>query len=106
MISMRRSLLVGAAALLAQFAVAQGGLAADKFAGLDMAPTKVGTIAELKDIKEFCGTKKIRVALSDGYGENSWRKITRAEFEDEASKCPNITEVRYTNGQANPTNKI
>jgi ribose transport system substrate-binding protein len=95
------------ATILLQLATCQSGFAQDaKFAGIDVAPTKVGAISDMKDIKEFCGTKKIKVALSDGYGENSWRKITRAEFEDEASKCPNITEVRYTNGQGNPQKQI
>ena len=77
-----------------------------QFGAIDVAPEKVGTIADLKDMKDFCGTKPIKVALSDGWGENGWRKITRAEFEDEAAKCPNITEVRYTNGQGNPQKQI
>ena len=103
-----RSLIgASAAAALSALAMNQCAFAQEfKFANIDVAPTKVGVIADMKDMKEFCGTKKIRVALSDGYGENSWRKITRAEFEDEASKCPNITEVRYTNGQGNPQKQI
>lgn len=106
MSSFGKSWLAGGAALLTLALYAQGSFAADKFAGIDVAPAKVGEISELKDIKAFCGAKKIKVALSDGYGENSWRKITRAEFEDEASKCPNITEVRYTDGQGNPQKQI
>lgn len=77
-----------------------------KFAGVDVAPDKTGTMAELQDMTAFCGTKPMKVALSDGWGENGWRKIVRAEFEDEAAKCPNITEVRYTNGQGNPQKQI
>ena len=98
--------LIGTVSGAALTLLASTGWAESKFANIDVAPTKVGTIADMKDIKEFCGTKPIKVALSDGYGENSWRKITRAEFEDEASKCPNITEVRYTNGQGNPQKQI
>lgn len=67
----------------------------------NLAKDKVGTPADMQDIAKFCGTKKIKVALADGYGANSWRKITRAEFEAEAKKCPNITEVRYTDAQGN-----
>ncbi len=77
-----------------------------QFATLDMAPTKAGTMADLQDMKNFCGTKPIKVALSDGWGANGWRKITRAEFEDEAAKCPNIVETRYTNGEGNPQKQI
>jgi ribose transport system substrate-binding protein len=105
--SIERSLIatVSAAAVLL-LATSVAALAEDKFANIDVAPTKVGTVEDLKDMKEFCGTKPIKVALSDGWGANGWRKITRAEFEDEASKCPNITETRYTNGEGNPQKQI
>ena len=73
--------------------------AQSKFAGLDMAPDKIGGIQDMQDMSKFCGTKKIKVAFSDGWGGNYWRQITRREFEDEAKKCPNITEVRYTDGE-------
>jgi ribose transport system substrate-binding protein len=67
---------------------------------------KEGTQADLTTIASLCGTKKIKVALADGFGGNSWRKITRAEFEDEAKKCPNITDVLYTDAQNNPQKAI
>ena len=57
-------------------------------------------------MSKFCGTKPIKVALSDGWGGNYWRHITRAEFEDEASKCKNITETRYTDGEFKPEKQI
>lgn len=42
------------------------------------------------DITGLCGTDPIRVALVDGYGGDTWRKITYAELQDEASKCENV----------------
>ncbi|MBO9112648.1 MULTISPECIES: substrate-binding domain-containing protein [Rhizobium/Agrobacterium group] len=48
------------------------------------------------DITKLCGTKQLRVALVDGYGGNSWRRTALAELKDEAAKCPNITDVQYT----------
>lgn len=78
---------------------ASSASAQDKFSGLDMAPDKIGGIEDMKDITAYCGTKPIKVAYSDGWGGNYWRQITRREFEDEAKKCPNITEVRYTDGE-------
>ncbi|MEO8667245.1 MAG: substrate-binding domain-containing protein [Bauldia sp.] len=90
--------------LLAAFAAglfAYPAVAADKFAGVDLSPTKVGPQSDLQDISKYCGTKPMKVALSDGFGNNSWRKITRAEFENEAKKCPNITEIKYTDAQGN-----
>ncbi len=43
------------------------------------------------DITQLCGSDPIRIALIDGYGGDTWRKITYAELQDEASKCPNLT---------------
>jgi ribose transport system substrate-binding protein len=48
------------------------------------------------DIKPMCGSKPTVVALADGFGGNTWRKTALAELKDEASKCPNITKVLYT----------
>jgi ribose transport system substrate-binding protein len=48
------------------------------------------------DIASLCGTKPAKVALIDGYGGNTWRKISQAEMRNEAAKCPNITAVDYT----------
>ncbi len=80
-------------------------IAAPAFAE-DLAPTKVGKESEFQDISKFCGTKKLRVALSDGWGGNTWRKTTRAELEAEAKKCPNIAEVAYTDAGGNPDQQI
>lgn len=66
----------------------------------------VGPTKEPFDITKLCGTQKFKVGLADGFGGNSWRKITRAELEAEAKKCPNITGVVYTDGQANPQKSI
>ena len=79
---------------------------ATKFAGLNMAPGKIGGVSELLPMSQFCGTKKIKVAQSDGWGGNYWRHIARREFADEAKKCPNITEVRYTDAEGNPQKQI
>jgi ribose transport system substrate-binding protein len=47
------------------------------------------------DIAKMCGAKPLRVALIDGHGGDTWRKISLAEFRDEAAKCANIKEVIY-----------
>jgi ribose transport system substrate-binding protein len=61
-------------------------------AGAETAPPPVPGA----DIKPMCGTKPTVIALADGFGGNTWRKTALAEFKDEASKCPNITKVLYT----------
>ena len=95
-----RFLLAAATAAFAFHTVAATpAQAQSKFSNLDLAPNKKGGIADMQDISKFCGTKELKVAYSDGWGGNYWRQITRAEFENEASKCPNIKEVRYTDGE-------
>jgi ribose transport system substrate-binding protein len=56
------------------------------------------------DIAALCGSKPTRIALVDGYGGDTWRKITEAELRDEASKCANITEVAYAESGGDPQN--
>ena len=103
----RSGLLSGIMAAAIAFGAA-GAASADegKFAGVDLAPTKRGSVSELLDITQFCGTKPMRVAYSDGMGSNTWRKIVRKEFEVEAAKCSNITELVYTDAQGNPEKQI
>lgn len=57
-------------------------------------------------MSEFCGDKPLTVALVDGFGANAWRKILRAEFEDEASQCPNIEKTIYLDANGDPQKYI
>jgi ribose transport system substrate-binding protein len=54
----------------------------------------------------WCGEKEITLALADGFGDNNWRKITKAEAEAEAALCPSVSEVTYTDGQGNTQKAI
>src|SRR6202167_411087 len=99
-----RSLTFGVSTLALALAVATFGYA--DVAKATLHPDKKGTAADFQPMSKFCGTKPIKVALSDGWGGNYWRHIQRAEFEDEASKCKNITEVRYTDGEFKPEKQI
>jgi len=65
-----------------------------------------GKAASKSAVPSWCGPKKVTVSLSDGFGGNSWRRITRAEFENEAAKCPSITKTVYTDGQGNTEKAI
>lgn len=100
-----RSLAVGVAAFGLAVAMASPGYAVD-VTKAKLYPNKEGTVADFLPMSKFCGTKPIKVAESDGWGGNYWRHITRAEFEDEASKCKNITETRYTDGEFKPEKQI
>lgn len=66
----------------------------------------VGTQDQIQDIEQFCGDEEVTVALADGFGGNSWRKITRAVFEAEAAKCDNIADVLYTDAQGDTQKAI
>jgi ribose transport system substrate-binding protein len=55
-----------------------------------------GSLEDLpRDTERLCGDKPYRFAHVDGFGGNSWRKISRAELVDELRACPNVT-VDYT----------
>jgi ribose transport system substrate-binding protein len=54
----------------------------------------------------WCGSKKITLALADGFGDNNWRRITTAEARDEAKQCPSVTKFVYTDGQGNTQKAI
>ena len=98
--------------LSASFAVLGLALAATSFSHAGdifkakLYPDKKGTIADFQPMSKFCGTKPIKVAYSDGWGGNYWCHLARVEFEDEASKCKNITDARYTDGEFKPEKQI
>ncbi len=54
----------------------------------------------------FCGTKKISLALADGFAGNPWRQMTTAAAINEASQCPNVTSWTHTDGQGNTQKAI
>lgn len=50
-----------------------------------------GPLDESKAMSDLCGTKPATIGVVDGLGSNSWSKHVRAEVEDEAGMCSNIT---------------
>src|SRR5689334_11995690 len=57
-------------------------------------------------VPSWCGSKKITLGLTDGFGGNSWRLVTTASARDEAKKCPNVTSLTYADGQGNTQKAI
>lgn len=68
------------------------------------APTDGGT--DLADAPAWCGPNQATLALLDGFGGNSWRQIVAAAGEEEAAKCPSITEYFYADGQGDTQKAI
>lgn len=54
----------------------------------------------------WCGSKHASVALADGFGNNTWREITRYSGALTALSCPSVTKFIYTNGQGSTQKAI
>lgn len=66
----------------------------------------VGVQSDIGSITKYCGTKPLTVALADGFGGNSWRKITKQVFLEDVKKCKNIKKVLYTDAQGDTQKAI
>jgi ribose transport system substrate-binding protein len=54
----------------------------------------------------WCGGKKIKLGLTDGFGGNSWRLVTTAAAKQEIAKCSSVTDFTYADGQGNTQKAI
>src|SRR2546430_16890031 len=57
-------------------------------------------------VPSWCGSKKITLGLTDGFGGNSWRLVTTASAKDEIAKCKSVTTFSYADGQGNTQKAI
>jgi ribose transport system substrate-binding protein len=57
------------------------------------------------DITQFCPQEPTKVAYAKG-SSNAWTKIALAELQDEARKCPTITDVLFTDAQGDQQKAI
>jgi ABC-type sugar transport system substrate-binding protein len=62
--------------------------------------------AKSSAVPSWCGSKKIKLGFTDGFGGNSWRLVTTASARAEAKKCPSVTELDYADGQGNTQKAI
>jgi ribose transport system substrate-binding protein len=92
-------------ALAAAACGSSGGSSSGSGSGASSGSTSTGSAAA-SNRPSWCGSKKITVALADGFGDNNWRKITRAEAANEAAKCSSVTKYLYTDGQGNTQKSI
>src|SRR5581483_1476454 len=54
----------------------------------------------------WCAPKQASIALADGFGDNTWRELTRYSAVTIAAQCPSITKYVYTNGEGNTQKAI
>lgn len=61
------------------------------------APKKV-TVERNADVASWCGDKKLKVGLADGFGGNAWRQISLEVVRQEVAKCPAVDpKILYAN---------
>ncbi|MBV9379956.1 MAG: substrate-binding domain-containing protein [Streptosporangiaceae bacterium] len=54
----------------------------------------------------WCGPRQASIALADGFGDNTWRELTRYSAVTVAAQCPSVTRYVYTNGEGNTQKAI
>ena len=64
------------------------------------------TASGVSGAPSWCGSKQIKLGLTDGFGGNSWRLVTTASAKDEVAKCPSVTDFTYADGQGNTQKAI
>src|SRR5205823_1384888 len=98
--SLRRFL---AAAMVASLLIVVAGCGSS---GSSSSGGSTSASASTSGAPSWCGSKKVTIALADGFGDNNWRRITTGEARDEVKKCPNVTTFKYTDGQGNTQKAI
>ncbi|HET9894142.1 MAG TPA: substrate-binding domain-containing protein [Streptosporangiaceae bacterium] len=54
----------------------------------------------------WCGPNQASIALADGFGDNTWRELTRYSAVTIAAQCPSVTKYVYANGEGNTQKAI
>jgi ribose transport system substrate-binding protein len=54
----------------------------------------------------WCGPSQATIALADGFGDNTWRELTRYSAVTIAAQCPSVTKYIYANGEGNTQKAI
>ena len=97
-----RRVLAGASAL----ALASLALAACS-SGSSSSSSGSGPVSKSVSSKyPWCGSKQASIALADGFGDNTWRELTRYSAVTVAAQCPSVTKYVYTNGEGNTQKAI
>ena len=104
----RSRLITGAAALaaatLALAACGSSGSSSGSTGGSGNTGGGGGTAANSK--YPWCGPKQASIALADGFGDNTWRELTRYSAVTIAAECLSVTKYVYANGEGNTQKAI
>lgn len=67
-------------------------------AGGENAETKVVSVQREVDPSQWCGDKKLKVGVADGFGGNAWRQVSLEVVRREVAKCSAVDpNILYTN---------
>jgi len=86
--------------------VALGGLLLSTSPSSGATATKTAVTSKTASNLPWCGPKKASIALADGFGDNTWRLLTRYSAVVAAAPCLSVTKYVYTNGQGNTEKAI
>ncbi len=95
-------LTIGAASL----AVLSLAAAACSSSGGSSGNSSAGQANAVSSKYPWCGPKQASIALADGFGDNTWRELTRYSAVTVAAQCPSVTKYVYDNGEGNTQKAI
>jgi ribose transport system substrate-binding protein len=106
--SRRRSrLIIGASALAAaSLALAACGSSGSSSGSGNTGGGTAGGGTAANSKYPWCGPKQASIALADGFGDNTWRELTRYSAVTIAAECPSVTKYVYANGEGNTQKAI
>ena len=102
----RRRMTIGAAAAAAlSLAVAACGSSGGSSSS-NSGSSASGQTSAVSSKYPWCGPKQASIALADGFGDNTWRELTRYSAVTIAAQCPSVTKYVYANGEGNTQKAI
>jgi ribose transport system substrate-binding protein len=95
-----------AAISLATAACSSAGSGSSSGGNSGTGSTAAGAGGAVSSKYPWCGPQKASLALADGFGDNTWRELTRYSAVTIAAQCPSVTGYTYANGEGNTQKAI
>ncbi len=102
----RRRLTIGASALALLSITAAACGSSGSSSGAGGGDSSASSQTKVSSKYPWCGPKQASIALADGFGDNTWRELTRYSAVTIAAQCPSVTKYVYANGEGNTQKAI
>jgi ribose transport system substrate-binding protein len=102
----RLAVTVAAAAAISLAAAACSSAGSGSSGNSGTGSTAAGGGSAVSSKYPWCGPQKASIALADGFGDNTWRELTRYSAVTVAAQCPSVTGYTYANGEGNTQKAI